>query len=156
MAGATRHTSSSSRPSITTGVFARTAVARVAVDGGGATPSPEGDVAVCSRIASRATTGMTGAPVDLVGRLDRSYGERVAQVPVVTRTEQAPGGSSPGARPSSRLSCASRAGWARPGRRRRTPGDQPRTVRRSEEHTSELQSRGHLVCRLLLEKKKPS
>src|SRR5436305_5392896 len=27
-------------------------------------------------------------------------------------------------------------------------------VRRSEEHTSELQSRPHLVCRLLLEKKK--
>src|SRR5690625_6483858 len=26
--------------------------------------------------------------------------------------------------------------------------------RRSEEHTSELQSRGHLVCRLLLEKKR--
>src|SRR5690625_116482 len=30
----------------------------------------------------------------------------------------------------------------------------PLSVRRSEEHTSELQSRGHLVCRLLLEKKK--
>src|SRR5207253_8523929 len=28
-----------------------------------------------------------------------------------------------------------------------------RDVSRSEEHTSELQSRGHLVCRLLLEKK---
>src|SRR5215469_7175587 len=28
-------------------------------------------------------------------------------------------------------------------------------VRRSEEHTSELQSRRELVCRLLLEKKKP-
>src|SRR3712207_8080075 len=28
------------------------------------------------------------------------------------------------------------------------------TVRRSEEHTSELQSRQYLVCRLLLEKKK--
>src|SRR5690625_6991018 len=28
-----------------------------------------------------------------------------------------------------------------------------RPKRRSEEHTSELQSRGHLVCRLLLEKK---
>src|SRR5437870_6846495 len=28
------------------------------------------------------------------------------------------------------------------------------SFRRSEEHTSELQSRGHLVCRLLLEKKK--
>src|SRR5690625_6636126 len=27
-------------------------------------------------------------------------------------------------------------------------------LQRSEEHTSELQSRGHLVCRLLLEKKK--
>src|SRR5207253_8183233 len=27
-------------------------------------------------------------------------------------------------------------------------------ARRSEEHTSELQSHGHLVCRLLLEKKK--
>src|SRR5438876_11956246 len=30
----------------------------------------------------------------------------------------------------------------------------PRTPRRSEEHTSELQSPVHLVCRLLLEKKK--
>src|SRR5437660_3574192 len=34
-------------------------------------------------------------------------------------------------------------------------GGSPR-ARRSEEHTSELQSRGHLVCRLLLEKKKPT
>src|SRR5690606_21916010 len=33
-------------------------------------------------------------------------------------------------------------------------GDDPRTVDRSEEHTSELQSRENLVCRLLLEKKK--
>src|SRR2546426_8359029 len=31
---------------------------------------------------------------------------------------------------------------------------QPRIVRRSEEHTSELQSPCNLVCRLLLEKKK--
>src|SRR5690625_2102733 len=31
---------------------------------------------------------------------------------------------------------------------------QRRSEARSEEHTSELQSRGHLVCRLLLEKKK--
>src|SRR5439155_26421198 len=46
------------------------------------------------------------------------------------------------------------AGAGRPGR----GGDLshasfPRRAR-SEEHTSELQSRGHLVCRLLLEKKK--
>src|SRR5262245_64279732 len=43
--------------------------------------------------------------------------------------------------------------------RSRTPGtsatDSPARVRRrSEEHTSELQSLRHLVCRLLLEKKK--
>src|SRR5690625_7045757 len=41
--------------------------------------------------------------------------------------------------------------WSRAtaGRDRRTEG----RCARSEEHTSELQSRGHLVCRLLLEKK---
>src|SRR5690625_1328845 len=32
--------------------------------------------------------------------------------------------------------------------------DFKKMILRSEEHTSELQSRGHLVCRLLLEKKK--
>src|SRR6266702_7326089 len=32
--------------------------------------------------------------------------------------------------------------------------DQVPVVDRSDEHTSELQSRGHLVCRLLLEKQK--
>src|SRR2546430_5612408 len=31
-----------------------------------------------------------------------------------------------------------------------------RTLGRSEEHTSELQSQSNLVCRLLLEKKKPN
>src|SRR5215510_16111824 len=40
--------------------------------------------------------------------------------------------------------------WRRPAAPRRRPG----SGGRSEEHTSELQSRGHLVCRLLLEKKK--
>src|SRR5205809_5990340 len=44
------------------------------------------------------------------------------------------------------------------GHRRLAVGLRPRDVeapqRRSEEHTSELQSRLHLVCRLLLEKKK--
>src|SRR5439155_17807005 len=34
--------------------------------------------------------------------------------------------------------------------------DKAGQIERSEEHTSELQSRGHLVCRLLLEKKKTS
>src|SRR5437762_11433959 len=34
------------------------------------------------------------------------------------------------------------------------PSEPPTSVRRSEEHTSELQSPMYLVCRLLLEKKK--
>src|SRR2546422_5728869 len=44
------------------------------------------------------------------------------------------------------------------GHRRLGIADIPAGVRRSrsEEHTSELQSRLHLVCRLLLEKKKKS
>src|SRR5690625_7095725 len=44
--------------------------------------------------------------------------------------------------PAPPLACRSRA---------HKPGG---ATARSEEHTSELQSRGHLVCRLLLEKKK--
>src|SRR5437870_10247706 len=40
--------------------------------------------------------------------------------------------------------------WRSHTRRARRKSAPPR---RSEEHTSELQSRGHLVCRLLLEKK---
>src|SRR5437660_2900493 len=41
-----------------------------------------------------------------------------------------------------------------PGRNSRRSYRRPAVAPRSEEHTSELQSRGHLVCRLLLEKKK--
>src|SRR3712207_6989038 len=72
----------------------------------------------------------------------------------------------------SRLGCRRRGDWLRadrPGRgspRRlvsvRRPGQSTHALRtvggnlekRSEEHTSELQSRQYLVCRLLLEKKK--
>src|SRR3712207_9557494 len=53
------------------------------------------------------------------------------------------------------------AGSVAPGPGRRAGGPPRRTApvpesrrRRSEEHTSELQSRQYLVCRLLLEKKK--
>src|SRR5689334_24720681 len=52
-----------------------------------------------------------------------------------TRRRSATGSESPGRRPRP---------WSA-----RHPGG------RSEEHTSELQSQFHLVCRLLLEKKKP-
>src|SRR5689334_24414118 len=48
------------------------------------------------------------------------------------------------------------SGERRPADRADGSRDQPGGVRRirSEEHTSELQSQFHLVCRLLLEKKK--
>src|SRR3712207_8029749 len=49
------------------------------------------------------------------------------------------------------------AGRRLPGAAARRPSLRPgdiRTGSRSEEHTSELQSRQYLVCRLLLEKKK--
>src|SRR3712207_8792737 len=49
------------------------------------------------------------------------------------------------------------AGAAEPARRGGAAppdGRRPRRALRSEEHTSELQSRQYLVCRLLLEKKK--
>src|SRR2546421_4945435 len=49
-----------------------------------------------------------------------------------------------------------RAGWRRLSdhRQRLGHGRGAQRLRRSEEHTSELQSRSDLVCRLLLEKKK--
>src|SRR3712207_8023812 len=43
---------------------------------------------------------------------------------------------------------------AGPHRRSAVSGTTRRTATRSEEHTSELQSRQYLVCRLLLEKKR--
>src|SRR3712207_7233508 len=46
-------------------------------------------------------------------------------------------------------------GAARAGRAHGARSGGERASRRSEEHTSELQSRQYLVCRLLLEKKKP-
>src|SRR5437899_10562824 len=53
---------------------------------------------------------------------------------------------------SSKRPCC-RARWCPARRAGRSPA-RPRDRRRSEEHTSELQSLRHLVCRLLLEKKK--
>src|SRR5207253_8038495 len=59
-------------------------------------------------------------------------------------------------RPQARCSRAwcRRAQAGQSGGRWERPRGPPGSPVRSEEHTSELQSRGHLVCRLLLEKKK--
>src|SRR5687768_17776078 len=62
-----------------------------------------------------------------------------------------------GRRCSCACTCVGRSGTdSGPTSSRRHPVMRPASVapRRSEEHTSELQSRLHLVCRLLLEKKK--
>src|SRR5690625_6953437 len=53
-----------------------------------------------------------------------------------------------------RLPCRHITAWAMCRTEGRFAGRLHRSMR-SEEHTSELQSRGHLVCRLLREKKKP-
>src|SRR3712207_7340754 len=63
--------------------------------------------------------------------------------PTLERGAQARGGAAPDARRVRRAALP----------RARPAGVQARAVR-SEEHTSELQSRQYLVCRLLLEKKK--
>src|SRR3989442_10792608 len=54
--------------------------------------------------------------------------------------------------PRSRLGLRARVPATREGHGHRRSSDGAES--RSEEHTSELQSRPHLVCRLLLEKKK--
>src|SRR3712207_8541726 len=58
-------------------------------------------------------------------------------------------GRSPGTRSSARTSSTRRRAATRA-----WSGAPRRATSRSEEHTSELQSRQYLVCRLLLEKKK--
>src|SRR3712207_8386151 len=55
----------------------------------------------------------------------------------------------------SRLALRHRPGERQPERRRPLGDPRRRPIERSEEHTSELQSRQYLVCRLLLEKKTP-
>src|SRR3712207_7546297 len=61
--------------------------------------------------------------------------------------------SASGSRSSSPAPTAPTGAARRRSTRRRTRPTTP-SARRSEEHTSELQSRQYLVCRLLLEKKK--
>src|SRR5205809_1707603 len=61
--------------------------------------------------------------------------------------------SCPCAHPAGARRSSARPHASEPCASRRTDAGGSR-LRRSEEHTSELQSRLHLVCRLLLEKKK--
>src|SRR5262245_63760462 len=64
------------------------------------------------------------------------------------RSSSSPGFPAGCCRPTSRAARSSPRSVAR------ASPPRPRSAARSEEHTSELQSLRHLVCRLLLEKKK--
>src|SRR5690606_40065890 len=70
-----------------------------------------------------------------------------------TSPSRTPSSSRPNYRPRTSRSRRSANSSIRRRRSRASRGT-PRRTRRSEEHTSELQSRENLVCRLLLEKKK--
>src|SRR5690625_6828511 len=70
---------------------------------------------------------------------------------------QPSGPSKPQAQPFCRLSTINRSRFSAQSSLNGVivfPSQAIASIARSEEHTSELQSRGHLVCRLLLEKKK--
>src|SRR3712207_7219514 len=80
------------------------------------------------------------------------FRSRVPQGPRWERSLRRPAGFTPAAEASSPEETVPRPLSARPPSTRRYTAS--RATVRSEEHTSELQSRQYLVCRLLLEKKK--
>src|SRR5439155_17183117 len=73
--------------------------------------------------------------------------------PYTTLFRSQQGAGKPGERGAQSASRSDPTGYDPARARARAPADRA-AAGRSEEHTSELQSRGHLVCRLLLEKKK--
>src|SRR5207253_10672120 len=76
-------------------------------------------------------------------------------VPPLPDSDRGRGASRPGASGQPRGRDAGTPAVAVSTHRAMTPESMAGAIEaRSEEHTSELQSRGHLVCRLLLEKKK--
>src|SRR5439155_13662213 len=81
--------------------------------------------------------------------------ERQRQISEIPSTS-GPNGALMGAMPTPMYAIARRKAFDRASARLAAfrPRRVPPPYRRSEEHTSELQSRGHLVCRLPLENKK--
>src|SRR5689334_24348795 len=78
--------------------------------------------------------------------ISAARGGHVQRRPVLRVPPETPGGNPPGARDRGHRT-GLRVLALRPLRR---------AIPRSEEHTSELQSQFHIVCRLLLEKKNPN
>src|SRR2546422_8584927 len=73
--------------------------------------------------------------------------------PENTRTISAMASATPSIKPNA-LTLSPMVPTRNAGNKPCTSSDEKSISKRSEEHTSELQSRLHLVCRLLLEKKK--
>src|SRR5256884_799134 len=105
--------------------------------GGSSPPAPALDEAR-SRAAAIPPSGAPGRGGDSGRRFRRDSAVQCDSVPRGLRCSRSP---------AAWRSCAR-------GRLDFTPGLGSHAAPRSEEHTSELQSRLHLVCRLLLEKKK--
>src|SRR5689334_23567340 len=91
---------------------------------------------MCSRWYSHALAMLITASSALRPRQGAAAAWALCPLNLKTAEMRASAGSSPQEMPNSSLTCANRF-----------------TSTRSEEHTSELQSQFHLVCRLLLEKK---
>src|SRR5690606_40078315 len=107
--------------------------------------SPPSSLAVSFLFTDTPTPHLS--PLSLHDALPISHAPRPPRPSAPHAGPSRPGGAGRGARP--------RRGGPRGHRRRPARvGRRERAVRRSEEHTSELQSRENLVCRLLLEKKK--
>src|SRR5438445_5091728 len=100
----------------------------------------------------RTTTGLLRSAARSSAATNRSGCRTVSRNIAITRVA---GSSTRYSRKSTAATTASlpdEITWLQPKRRQRGGGRGRRL--RSEEHTSELQSRQYLVCRLLLEKKK--
>src|SRR5690625_5732491 len=90
--------------------------------------------------------------IDTDGGISRGGKKRAVSTPALRNRLLARGHEYHSPTPSIRTRTVTPRSTARPSASmKRRPVS---SVSRSEEHTSELQSRGHLVCRLLLEKKK--
>src|SRR5439155_11304800 len=124
-------------------------------EGLSAAPEPEDRSAVFYGLPSgirRTSEAERTSPTDGASGSDR----RLARVTCDATCRSSAERNTRSPRPPANGSAETPARWPRPPGRSSggTPPTRRRRGDRSEEHTSELQSRGHLVCRLLLEKKK--
>src|SRR5699024_11627023 len=101
-----------------------------------------GDDTVCSATAARSKDSSASRPNPILERPRKVSGEQVADEPVVDETAVNDSAQDTPTADSGSLLNEIQVDAIVP------------NPRRSEEHTSELQSRFDLVCRLLLEKKK--